>query len=321
MSLTGSVHRTLFEGSLSHSLRGFFIGETLAAPPRTPRDSLWMLCPHARICGVGFNGGEYSAAFGTGERFHWKGKLGLIAGGTPKVDDLHKWSSELGERFVQIRPISPDEEAVADRARRNKGKEKQISSELATAHSRALHVAREAWKKNPRVPEEAASVVTSLARLLARARTPVSRDRYRGGYEVGASEGPARLAGVFEQLFRAAYVCYGGDLDAGLNLIRRVAVDSIAPRRRHLLLAEISRAEWGLTTDGLDDVLRCDSTSAHRYLKDLEVIGLIRHERPGKKNIYYASESLKELAEGAFLEPLDGDEALQKLFDLCNNIT
>ena len=67
--------------------------------------------------------GEYSAAYGTGERFQWKGKLGLIAGGTPKVDDLHKWSSELGERFVQIRPISPDEEAVAERARRNKGHE------------------------------------------------------------------------------------------------------------------------------------------------------------------------------------------------------
>ena len=58
-----------------------------------------------------------------------------------------------------------------------------------------------------------------------------------------------------------------------------------------------------------------------RYFEDLEAIGLIRRETPAKKVIYYASESLKELAKGAFLEPLDGDEALQKLFDLCNNIT
>ena len=265
--------------------------------------------------------GEYSAAFGTGERFNWKGKLGLIAGATSKVDDIHKLSTELGERFVQIRPISADEELVALRAALNKGREHQMKREMRAAHSQALYLAREAWKRNPKLPPYATQVVVTLARLVARARTPVSRNPYKGGYEVAETEVPARLAGVFEQLFRAAYVCYGEDLNLALNLIRRVAVDSIVPRRRHLLLAEISRAEWGLSPDGLDKILKCDSGSVRRYLEDLEAIGLVRKETPVKKAIYHPSELLKELAKGAFLEPLDGDQALEKLFDLYNNIT
>ncbi len=266
--------------------------------------------------------GRYSAAWGTGERFEWTGKLGLIAAGTPKVDDLHKWSAELGERFVQIRPIAPDPKRVAARKNENTGHEHQMAAELATAHETAFRLARDEWKRDKEVPrDESQPIIGALARLVAEARTPVSRDRYSGGFEVSSPEGPARLTGVFKMLFNAAYILYGRQVDAALDLVRRIAIDSITPHRRHLLLAEASRNEWGFCLDGLNKLLKCDSDTACRYAEDLHAVELLDKEQLIKKVTYKASPKLLEFASEAYLDTLPPAEALKKLFDLRNNAT
>ena len=64
--------------------------------------------------------------FGTGVVVNWKGKLGVIVGSTPVVDRQSKWSTEMGERFVQFRPTSPDATRVALKAAINAGRDQGI---------------------------------------------------------------------------------------------------------------------------------------------------------------------------------------------------
>ena len=260
--------------------------------------------------------GRYDAAYGTGVEMKWKGKLGLIAAATPAVDDLYKWSAELGERFMQFRLIPPDRDLAAQKAASNQPHMEQMREELEGAYSAAYTLALNQID-SVTLPEDASTVIRSLARLVSDGRTPV-RHHASGGYEIAAPEGTARLAAILDQVLHAAAICHGGDMELANVLVRRVAVDSIVPERRRLILEHVSRERSGITVEGLAGSLRCDESTVRTHFADLIAIRLLRAERPVKRIIYSASDALLSMAQ----EIVGGNphDALQKLFYRGNHL-
>jgi hypothetical protein len=77
--------------------------------------------------------------------------------------------------------------------------------------------------------------LVGLAALVARARSPVERDRRTREVElVPGAEGPALLAVTLERLL-AGLDALGCERERALEMIRRVALDSMPAIRRQLL--------------------------------------------------------------------------------------
>lgn len=257
--------------------------------------------------------GKVDAEYGTGARVKWRGKLGFIVGATPAVDRLQAWSTSLGERFVQFRPTAPDKHRVSLRASLNKGREGEMRKALADAYVRAASEAERMAAADHEAAPQGELVAGALGRLVATARTPVTHDRYRGGYEVAESEGPARLTGVFTQLYRAADLVFGGDHEAATALVVRVGIDSITPGVRRKLITRLAAVEQGRVVEGLGRSLGCDDGTARRHLDDLCALGLATSHKPARTTIYSASELLGDLAAQVYLDEFSPQEALRKL--------
>ena len=264
--------------------------------------------------------GKFQANYGTGVSVDWRGKLGFLVGATPAVDKIQKGISELGERFVQFRPDAPDPLLVTARASKNRGREQQMDREIASAYIRAFVHAMNIARSQPKQSDVGDRLAGALARLVAVARTPVSRDRFTGGFQVSDPEGPARLTGVFTLLYRAAYTCYGCDHKAAARLVIRVGIDSITPGIRRKLISMLAGSEWGISAKGLGQALLCDDNTARRGLDDLVALGLADADKPLKATVYTASDRLRSLASEVYSDEFEPDEALQKLSLLHNNL-
>ena len=263
--------------------------------------------------------GKFDADYGTGVSISWRGKLGFLVGATPAVDRLQKWSTELGERFIQFRPTAPDKHRVTIQAALNKGREREMRRALESAYIRAFVHAKNIAKTQPAHAPEGDLVAGALGAFVATARTSVHRDRYTNGFVVAEPEGPARLTGVFTQFYRAASIIFGGDHETATALLARVGIDSITPGMRRKLLTRLAGSKWGLSTEGLGRSLGCDDNTARTHLEDLVALGLATKTKPAKKTIYAASPLLGDLASQVYLDEFTPEEALQKLSQLHAN--
>ena len=271
--------------------------------------------------------GSLNADYGTGVNVSWSGKLGFLAGATPAFDQKHKLRVELGERFVIYRPFVPDPGKVAMKTLLRNGDETKRREAISRAYDIGYSKAMALWTALKRdggdhIAPVAYPTVAALGEFVAEARRPVERDRgrYDSSFEVLPAEGPGRLLEVFKLLHRAAMVCCGQDLELANRLVTRIALDSI-PGKRGCALQEIARHTDGLTVETMSEVLECDDNTARRELTNLKAIGLVDIERPGRVDIYHASDLLKDYAARVFLDEFDPDDSLQKLLDLPNNIT
>ena len=132
-------------------------------------------------------------------------------------------------------------------------------------------------------------------------------------------EGPARLTKVFEQLLKAAMVCYAGNLEAATRLVARIAVDSM-PGKRGKTLRESAKNPDGVTVKRIAAVLDCDDNTARRELEELVSIRFSERSQPAQTPIYRPSAQLLDYAAQVYLDEYESPEALSKLFDLPNNI-
>ena len=79
--------------------------------------------------------GEWVRHVGTdgGQALHWRGKVGLVAGATPAIDQHHAVLAQLGERFVFYRLDVDDAGAQARRSLRHQGREREMRRVLREA--------------------------------------------------------------------------------------------------------------------------------------------------------------------------------------------
>src|SRR5204863_3437692 len=78
--------------------------------------------------------GKTEKSFGNGLRVEWEGKLGLVAGVTPIIDEQHNFLAVMGERFILYRLPEVTRSELARRSLARRGRELELRERIrATA--------------------------------------------------------------------------------------------------------------------------------------------------------------------------------------------
>lgn len=119
--------------------------------------------------------GAFTKDFGTGQTVAWEGRLGLLAGVTPVVDNHRIVSALLGERFVYLRLPQEDRRALSRRALAMRDHEHEMRERLRQVVSEFLDGVGGIV---PQLSEDTTEKVIKLADLTTRLRSGVERDTY-----------------------------------------------------------------------------------------------------------------------------------------------
>jgi bifunctional DNA primase/polymerase-like protein len=223
-----------------------------------------------------------------GKALHWSGKLALIAGCTPTIDQHHAVMASMGERFLLYRLPASDAAEQAGRALDNAGNQSRMRAELSdcvASFFRSLHIPDRA----PQLDSQERAWLIGLSTLTARCRSGVERDGYTREIElVPDSEMPGRLALQLGALLSGLKVV-GVEAPERCRVVRAVALDCIPALRRKTF-------EWLLKgtadTSSIATSLGYPTTTTRRTLEDLSCHGvLVRESRgQGKADIWTLAE-------------------------------
>jgi hypothetical protein len=235
--------------------------------------------------------GNWTRHLGTdgGQTLHWEGKVGLIAGCTPAIDNHHAVIGSMGERFLLYRLPAIDADAQAGSALAHVGRERTMRAELAAV----VHAALGAVDGNRLIaPPDAADRgrLVAISTLAVRCRSAVERDAYRREIQlIPDPEAPGRLALVLLKVLNALRAL-GVDETMTWRLVTKAALDSM-PAIRHTVLVGLGRRSQ-TTVQGLADLIGYPVTTTRRALEDLTAHGVLDRTSlgPGKPDIWSISE-------------------------------
>lgn len=220
--------------------------------------------------------GQFSKAFGTGQKLDWKGRLGFVAGVTTAIDKHHSVMGLLGPRFVFIRLQQPDRLASAKRA---------IQNSLSQGDTEWSAVAKDVAGfmaglplTRPSMPSRRVDDLATMASFVTTVRSPVERNsKTRELEHAPEPEMPGRFGRQLSALACGVAVVSGHDevCDDDLRRVARVARDCIPPLRRAVFEALMSnRGNW--TTAQVHELCSNSSkTAVRRTLEDLNILGVV----------------------------------------------
>lgn len=223
----------------------------------------------------------------------WAGKVGLIGGVTPAIDEHHAVIGSLGERFLLFRDTQlsrEDEESLASRALDFPGDEEGIRAELRAAVV-ALFMNVPDRITQETICETERRWLIAVARFAVRARATVTRESTGSRIieMVHGAEAPTRLVIGLRQLF-SGLVAIGLDRGNSWRIVRKVALDSM-PRLRHRAIDLLASVAGTLPTSTVAVHLDHPTMTTRRALEELEAYHLIvRHPQgPGKPDLWELS--------------------------------
>jgi putative DNA primase/helicase len=227
--------------------------------------------------------GSWDRHVGTdgGRSLHWDGKLGLIAGATPAIDQHHGALAVLGDRFVFYRLQLEDASEQARRSLDNTRRIGELRAELRDAVS-GLFSGLELDGGFPAFDAGDTERLVALATLVVRCRSAVIRDTYQSREVelVPDAEAPGRLIGALGRLL-AALRLIGVDDGRAWAIVVKTGLDSMPVLRRRvleLLLAGEGAQETGEVAARLD----LPTTTTKRVLEDLTAHGVLRRNTAPK---------------------------------------
>jgi hypothetical protein len=226
--------------------------------------------------------GSWTRHVGTdgGRRLHWQGKLGLLAGCTPTIDNHAAVMGAMGERFAIFRMPDTAEDAQAVRALTHAGHEDEMRGELGAAVRGVLAGVDVGRARALDLAETQRTRLVHLATLAVRCRSAVERDGYTREIElIPEPEAPGRLTLTLARVFTALREI--GVEDAGAwRILAKLALDSMPKLRRRALeyVLDHDRPDTAAVAEALD----LPTQTTRRGLEDLAAHGLLRREGQGK---------------------------------------
>lgn len=226
--------------------------------------------------------GKTEKSFGNGLRVEWEGKLGMIAGVTPVIDEQHAFLSVMGERFVLYRLPEVTRRDVARRSLERRGMEGELRERIRVMVAEFLSRFRDVGRLE--LPPRFTEPLITLTDIVTRARSGVARDfQTRDILYLPEPEAPTRLAKQIAQLMAAA-LAIGVDEAEAWRLAQKVGWDSV-PAVRSAVIRLLSRYEGeSLTLAELQEKTGLPETTVRRVVEDLVVLGLVtRRKDPSGK--------------------------------------
>ena len=171
--------------------------------------------------------GKTEKSFGNGLRVAWEGKLGLIAGVTPVIDEQHTFLAVMGERFLLYRlpevgrrgTRSPLARTSRPRARASRAHPRRPSPTSSGSSRTAA-----GWS----CPRASTSRLVELTDIITRARSGVARDGYSPRSALPArAGGPDAAREAVGAAGRGACSRSGVERGRDWELMRKTGWDSV----------------------------------------------------------------------------------------------
>jgi hypothetical protein len=222
--------------------------------------------------------GELTRQLGTegGQRFRWRGKIGLLGAVTEAVDILD--IGLMGERIVYYRLPSIDVEQERQTglfALENVGHQQEMRAGIAETVERFFTDL--VLPDKIALPDLAGQDrLVDLATIGTRCRSTVVRDSYRR--EIDLVPQPERVPRLLAQLgqLRAGLLAVGVQHDEAWRILGKAALDGMSAGRRRVLDTLTGRP-LDRATSAVAGFARLPDTTAQRLLEDLAAIGVVEH--------------------------------------------
>lgn len=205
----------------------------------------------------------------------WEGKFGFIGASTDVIEREQSMASQLGERFLYIRPRIADTNILLERVIRNVSNRSRMAAELKKAAAKYWDEFRFTADKKLKV--ETANELKDSATIIAKCRASVSRDPYTKHvtFPIEDTEVPTRL---LQQLILIALgiKATGGDDATICRIVRRITLDCI-PYTRLRILKAISEGN-NASASMIARYVKVSNPIVIRHLEELEGLGLITRD-------------------------------------------
>jgi hypothetical protein len=229
--------------------------------------------------------GELATSTGKGT-LDFKGKLGFMSACTPAIDEYRDFITKLGERFLYVRMLPEDDDAIMDMAikgntYRDKYKEKlQLLMKMLVEDFKLTQ-----GTFTPELYDE----TKHACRLMVGFRATFDRDRYTKEIQrAPIIERPTRVAATISRLLLCSKEI-GADEEELRNILLRLLHDSLDSDRCSIMRF-INQGKVRL--GDVSSYLKRSKTVTKRRIDELLELGILRQDQ----NSYYhiTSELLKE---------------------------
>lgn len=227
--------------------------------------------------------GKTEKSFGNGLRIEWAGKLGLIAGVTPIIDEQHNFLAVMGERFLLWRLPEVSRADVTRRALASRGREPALRDRIRATVGDFLERFRGCGPLA--LPDRFTEPLVGLSDIVTRARSGVARDGYsRELLYMPEPEAPTRFAKQLAQLAAAA-LAIGVDETEAWRLMRKAGWDSV-PAVRCAVLECIGRHDEPMPYAAIQEEIGLPEQTVRRVAEDLAALKLVvRTKESGKWHV------------------------------------
>jgi hypothetical protein len=224
--------------------------------------------------------GRTEKSFGNGLRVEWEGKLGLVAGVTPVIDEQHAFLSVTGERFLLYRMPDVPRSAITRRAMLRRAGEAELRERIRSTVAGFLEQFNGVGRLD--LPERYTEPLVALADMVTRARSGVARDwQTRDMLYLPQPEAPTRFAKQVAQLM-AAMLAIGVDADESWRLARKIGWDSV-PAARYQVIGLLAHDGGVVTNAVLQEETGLPATTINRVVEDLVALGLVDRWKEGNR--------------------------------------
>ncbi len=227
-----------------------------------------------------------------GRNLEWKGRMSLLAGCTPVIDNYHDVMVPMGSRFMFYRFDSVNGYAQANAALDSAGLMAE-ARESIQASVVELFDTLDIPAKLATVKGDHKKRLISLANFAIKCRAGIQRDPYKHDIlGVSEPEAPGRFVTAIQQLFQGMALCGVKD-EESWRVTCRVAMDSMPSLRLRIIQALATHKKEGLTygTTEMSTHLRYPLTPVRRCLEDLEALQMVERDASSKEHVWKMSAS------------------------------
>ncbi len=233
--------------------------------------------------------GRWNRAVGAdgGRNLEWRGRMSLLAGCTPVIDEYHNVMVPMGSRFMFYRFDLVNGYAQANAA--------LASASLMPEAREAIQYAVAELFSGIKVPDKLKEIkgdnrkrLISLANFAIQCRTSVQRDPYK--HEIlGVSdpEAPGRFVTAIQQVFQGMLLV-GVKEEEAWRVTCRIAMDSMPALRLRVIQALSTHRKDGISYETAEMAahLKYPLTPVRRCLEDLEALNMMERDANGKSHTW-----------------------------------
>jgi hypothetical protein len=224
--------------------------------------------------------GDFSKSFGSdvGDK-EYVARFNLVAAVTPVIELHYSVDSVLGQRFFMVRMALP-REYDSDAEREPEAIKAGLQEKVL-----ALLRMRRSLPFNPELLEDQVRECKILASEVATLRTEVPRDSKGDLKMMPSKEGPSRLTNQFEKIACGVAFARAHEevLDEDMEIVRRVARDTIPSVRREVLAALTAGP---MTARDVCAITKLGDWEARRKLEDLHVLDVLAVREENQTRFY-----------------------------------